>query len=75
MGITMEQLTTISKSEYCKKPKELTLEQLHFVLGKAMMGEIADNWQKSQKKHANARRAYYFSAALLMGRMFYNNLF
>ena len=75
MGITMEQLTTIAKSEYCKKPKELTLEQLHYVLGKAIMSELADNWQKSQKKHANNRRAYYFSAEFLMGRMMYNNLY
>ncbi len=75
MGITMEQLTVIAKSEYCKKPKDLTLEQLHFVVGKAVMAEITDNWLKSQKKHANARRAYYFSAEFLMGRMVYNNLY
>lgn len=75
MGITMEQLTAISKSAFCKKPKELTVEQLHLVLGKAMMGEIADNWQKSQKKHASGRRAYYLSAEFLMGRMMYNNLY
>ena len=50
MGITMEQITAISKSAFCKKPKELTVEQLHLVLGKAIMGEISDNWQKSQKK-------------------------
>ncbi len=75
MGITMEQITAISKSAFCKKPKELTVEQLHLVLGKAIMGEISDNWQKSQKKHASARRAYYFSAEFLMGRMMYNNLY
>ncbi len=75
MGITMEQLNSISKCAFCKKPKDLTVEQLHLVLGKAMMGEIADNWQKSKKRHEDGRRAYYFSAEFLMGRMIYNNLY
>ncbi len=75
MAITMDQITAIAKSAYCKKPKELTTEQLHLVIGKVVMGEIADNWQKSKKAHAEKRRAYYFSAEFLMGRMFYNNLY
>ena len=75
MSITMEEITTLSKAAYCKKPKHLTTEQLHQVIGKAMMAEIADNWAKSKKKHAENRRAYYFSAEFLMGRMFYNNLY
>ena len=75
MAITMDQITEIAKAAYCKKPKELTTEQLHLVIGKAVMGEIADNWQKSKKRHAEERRAYYFSAEFLMGRMFYNNLY
>lgn len=40
-----------------------------------MMGEIADTWEKCQKKEASKRRAYYFSAEFLMGRMMYNNLY
>lgn len=75
MGITMETITEISQSAFCKKPKELTVPQLHLVLGKVMMGEIADRWEKSRKNHASKRRAYYFSAEFLMGRMFYNNLY
>ena len=67
MAITMDQITEIAKAAYCKKPKELTTEQLHLVIGKAVMGEIADNWQKSKKRHAEERRAYYFSAEFLMG--------
>ncbi|MBQ9248689.1 MAG: glycogen/starch/alpha-glucan family phosphorylase, partial [Ruminococcus sp.] len=75
MAITMEQITGIAKAAYCKKPKDLTTQQLHLVIGKAIMGEIADNWRKSKKKHEESRRAYYFSAEFLMGRMFYNNLY
>ena len=75
MAITMEQITGIAKAAYYKKPKDLTTQQLHLVIGKAIMGEIADNWRKSKKKHEESRRAYYFSAEFLMGRMFYNNLY
>ncbi len=75
MSITMDQITEIAKAAYCTKPKNLTTEQLHLVIGKAVMGEIADNWTKARKKHAEGRRAYYFSAEFLMGRMFYNNLY
>ena len=75
MAITMEKLTELSRSAYCTQPKHLTTTQLHLVLGKAIMGEIAENWAKSKKKHAESRRAYYFSAELLMGRMIYNNLY
>ncbi|MBR3987759.1 MAG: glycogen/starch/alpha-glucan phosphorylase [Clostridia bacterium] len=75
MSKIIENLETISKSAYSVKPKELNAEQLHLVLGKAVMSEIADRWEKSKKTHAKNRRAYYFSAEFLMGRMIYNNLY
>ena len=49
MAITMEKLTELSRSTYCTQPKHLTTTQLHLVLGKAIMGEIAENWAKSKK--------------------------
>ena len=75
MSITMEQITELSRSAFCTQPKHLTTPQLHLVVGKAVMGEIAQNWSRSRKKHAEGRRAYYFSAEFLMGRMIYNNLY
>lgn len=71
----MENLIQTAKNAYCKKVEELTPAELHMALGKAMMGEIADKWEQSKENHANARRAYYFSAEFLMGRMMYNNLY
>ncbi|WP_243411878.1 glycogen/starch/alpha-glucan phosphorylase [Ruminococcus difficilis] len=71
----MEQITELSRSAFCTAPKHLTTPQLHLVVGKAVMGEIAQNWSRSRKKHAEGRRAYYFSAEFLMGRMIYNNLY
>jgi starch phosphorylase len=71
----MDELKLTSQALYCEKPENLTPAQLHNALGKVVQTEIADNWAKSKKKHASGRRAYYFSAEFLMGRMMYNNLY
>ena len=75
MGNIMEKLELTAQSMYCKKIEELTPAELHYSLGKAVMGEIAGNWEASKIKHDSERRAYYFSAEFLMGRMMYNNLY
>ena len=75
MGNLMDELKLTSQALYCEKPENLTPAQLHNALGKVVQTEIADNWTKSKKKHASGRRAYYFSAEFLMGRMMYNNLY
>ena len=68
-------MVRIAKAEYCKELQELDVHELHMVLGKAVMGAMSDQWADSRKTHAAHRRAYYFSAEFLMGRMVYNNLF
>ncbi len=75
MANIMEKLELTAQSMYCKTVEELTVSELHLALGKAVMGEIAPNWAKSKAKHDAERRAYYFSAEFLMGRMMYNNLY
>ncbi len=75
MANIMEKLELTAQSMYCKKVEELSASELHLALGKAVMGEIAPNWAKSEAKHNSQRRAYYFSAEFLMGRMMYNNLY
>ena len=75
MANILEKLELTAQSMYCKTVEELTPSELHLALGKAVMGEIAPNWAKSKAKHAAQRRAYYFSAEFLMGRMMYNNLY
>ena len=71
----LEKLELAAKTDYCKTIEELSVPELHEVLGKAIMGEIADRWTKAKNVHANNRRAYYFSAEFLLGRMMYNSLF
>ena len=68
-------MVRIAKAEYCKELQELNVHELHMVLGKAVMGAMSGQWADSRKAHAAHRRAYYFSAEFLMGRMVYNNLF
>ena len=71
----IDNLVANAKNGYCKEVSELTPGELHNALGRAVMGEIADKWNESQRNHASKRRAYYFSAEFLMGRMVYNNLY
>ena len=73
--LIMDELKKSSKALYCKKPEELSPAQLHYLFGRYVQSEISDNWVKSKKKHAQGRRAFYFSAEFLMGRMMYNNLY
>lgn len=53
---------------------ELTPPALHNVVSKAIMADIADVWERSQKRHGQRRRAYYLSAEFLVGRAIYNNM-
>ena len=64
----------LAKSNYNKEVAELTSEQLHDCVSRAVMANISDTVEKSQKSHAEKRRAYYFSAEFLVGRAIYNNL-
>ena len=64
----------LAKSNYNKEVEELTSEQLHDCVSRAVMANISDTVEKSQKSHAGKRRAYYFSAEFLVGRAIYNNL-
>lgn len=71
----LDKLELTAKTDYCKTIEELSVPELHESLGKAIMGEIAERWTAAKNVHADNRRAYYFSAEFLMGRMMYNNLF
>ena len=54
---------------------EATPQELHEALGQAVMMAIADNWSASKKGRLENRKAYYFSAEYLIGRLVYSNLF
>ena len=52
-----------------------TPQRLHDCLGQAVMMAVNKNWTQSKKAREGHRKAYYFSAEYLMGRLVYSNLF
>lgn len=54
---------------------EADIHQIHSALARTVMADIMPDWQKSEKRHAGKRRAYYLSAEFLMGRAVFNNLY
>ena len=63
------------KYTYDVSLKEASAEELHDALGKSVMMAISDNWSHSKKTRETQRKAYYFSAEYLIGRLVYSNLF
>ena len=55
--------------------QEATPQELHEALGEAVMMAISDNWSSSKKARLQERKAYYFSAEYLIGRLVYSNLY
>ena len=55
--------------------QETTPERLHEAQGQVIKMEISDNWTKTKRRQAPGRRAFYFSAEYLVGRLVYSNLF
>lgn len=66
-----EQLRSDYQIDLC----EANTVQLHKALAGAVMYSLSDDWRHARRSHTQVRRAYYFSAEYLMGRMVFNNLF
>ena len=54
--------------------RDCTPQELHEALGTAVMMAISDNWNHSKQTRMRQRKAYYFSAEYLVGRLVYSNL-
>ena len=63
------------KYTYDVSLQEASAQELHEALGKAVMTEISDNWNHSKHTRMPQRKAYYFSAEYLIGRLVYSNLY
>ena len=55
--------------------REASAQELHEALGTAVMMTISENWNRSKHTRMHQRKAYYFSAEYLIGRLVYSNLF
>lgn len=60
--------------EYGKEVKKASINEMHNVVAKIAMSEIAKDWNASTKKFQDNRHAYYLSAEFLVGRAVQNNL-
>ena len=63
------------KYTYDVSLKDATPQELHETLGQAVMMAISDNWNLSKRTRMPKRKAYYFSAEYLIGRLVYSNLY
>ena len=63
------------KYTYDVSLQEATPQELHEALGGAVMMAISDNWNYSKHIRKPQRKAYYFSAEYLVGRLVYSNLY
>lgn len=62
------------RQEWQIAPGEATPEKLHDALSRTVMDALCEDWRESERKKNAARRACYFSAEFLVGRLVYNNL-
>ena len=63
------------KYTYDVSLQEATPQELHEALGDAVMMASSDNWNRSKRTRMHQRKAYYFSAEYLIGRLVYSNLY
>ena len=63
------------KLTYDVSLREASANELHEALGTAVMMTISESWNHSKHSRMHQRKAYYFSAEYLIGRLVYSNLF
>ena len=71
----VEKTETILKFRHDETLLETSAARLHECLGEAVMLSISDQWSRCRKHRAPLRKAFYFSAEYLMGRLVYSNLY
>ncbi len=71
----VERTETLLKCRHDETLMETNAARLHDCLGEAVMLTISDQWTRCRKERAPLRKAYYFSAEYLMGRLIYSNLY
>ena len=74
MSELKQAIELFAKADHHKRVDQLNPQQLHDAVSKAVMAQIADDWERSRAAHAATRRAFYLSAEFLVGRAIYNNL-
>lgn len=76
MGIRdfKKDMERLARSIYQAELHTLTPHQVHDVVSRTVMLAVSPAWERTRKKQASRRRAYYLSAEFLVGRAIGNNL-
>ena len=74
MGRYTDEIKFFLKSEFGKKIENASEQEIYYALSKAVVSEIAENWEKSKMTYGKEKQAFYLSAEFLMGRALGNNL-
>ena len=70
----IERIKTHALLNFGKQIESCTEKEKYVALSKAIMEEIALEWDESKSKFEGKKKAYYLSAEFLMGRALSNNL-
>lgn len=68
----IEQIEEIVQIEFQKNIEAADTKELHYAISRAVIDVISPLWKESY--NADVRKAYYFSAEYLIGRMIFHNL-
>ena len=71
----VERTETLLKQRHDETLMETNAARLHGCLGEAVMQAISEQWNRCRKERLSLRKACYFSAEYLMGRLIYSNLY
>ncbi|BDF59718.1 alpha-1,4 glucan phosphorylase [Christensenellaceae bacterium] len=69
----LERVEHIMNDDMQKQLCDASVMELHAALAKAVIEEVSPAWNK--ERDSQKRKAYYFSAEYLIGRMVFNNLY
>ncbi|MGI5957911.1 MAG: glycogen/starch/alpha-glucan phosphorylase [Massiliimalia sp.] len=73
--LILTQTEQLLRTEFCTSLEKATVKQLYYALTKAYLSEIHEDWEASEQRHNQKKRAFYLSAEYLMGRAVFNNLY
>lgn len=71
----IQRAESIAVLDFQSTLNKLKAWQLGLVLGKALMEDIAPDWQRTNEQRRQNKQAYYLSMEFLIGRMIFNNLY
>ena len=71
----LSKIDMMSESCYAKNSRDLDVFEMHNVLAKTIMSSIYPRWKKSIEISEKNKKAFYFSAEFLMGRLIFSNLY